>query len=143
MERLAEFEHHVVGYVDHVVDRPLPYFGEGFRQPLGRRTDLDAADDRRGVPWTKVWVFHNDSGERPDFLIARWVVGAGLAQFGAGECRDLPGHPHYAEAIGAIRGQLKFENGVADNLAQRSPNFGIGVQDENPLVVFTEAKFFF
>ena len=49
VQRLAQFEHHVVGRVDDVVERAHPAQFEPAPDPDRRRADLDAGHRERGV----------------------------------------------------------------------------------------------
>ena len=57
VQRLADFEHDVVGHVDDVADRPHAGEVQTALQPVRRRSNLDAAHDRRGEPRTADGVF--------------------------------------------------------------------------------------
>ena len=49
VQRLSEFEHHVVGRIDDVVERAHPAQFEPAPEPRGRRPDLDSGHRERGV----------------------------------------------------------------------------------------------
>ena len=60
VQRLAQLEHHVVGDVDHVVQRPPARGDDPLGEPLGRRPDLDAADEPRGVACAQLGIVDLD-----------------------------------------------------------------------------------
>ena len=64
VERLPHLQHHEVGDVDDVVDRPRAVGGEPLPQPAGRRADRDAGDDAADVARAEVGVENLDAGRR-------------------------------------------------------------------------------
>ncbi len=54
VRRLAEFEHHQIGRVDHVGDRSHPRALDARDDPRGRRNDLDVTKDRDREATTEV-----------------------------------------------------------------------------------------
>jgi hypothetical protein len=76
MERLAGFEHHVVGDIDHVVNRANTTALESVTQPHGRGRNRNVVDDPRRIPGAQPRVFDGQTnpfaGSRIFFGRARW-----------------------------------------------------------------------
>ena len=63
VHRLAERQHHVVGDVDHVADRPLAGRHQARLQPQRRRAHLHVGEDAHAEPRAKVEVFDLDRNQ--------------------------------------------------------------------------------
>src|SRR4051812_18817238 len=60
MQRMSEREHHVVRYIDDVVDRTKADLFQPFGDERGGRLDGDVADDKRGVTRAHLRRFNAD-----------------------------------------------------------------------------------
>ena len=114
MQRLAGFQHHQVGDVHHVVDRPHAGLLQALAQPQGRGTHLQAAEGR--------------DAEQPPGLDRHLAVGAaaqGLHRLGgrwhrsepgaaAAEGGHLPGDALHRQAVGAVGGDRQLQHLVIE-----------------------------
>jgi hypothetical protein len=103
VERLAHLVHHEVGDVGDVVDGALADGLKPLHEPLGRRRDLHAAHDARGVARAEVFVLDTtdvNSSARPPTLFA---VRLGQRDARARERGGLARDAEVREAVGAVR----------------------------------------
>ena len=117
VQRLRGQQHHVVGDVDDVVDRPLPGGHQPRLQPQRRGPDLDVGEDAGGEARAELGDLDRDRGV---------VVGLALAgrlgvllprrrrQLGAGDRVDLAGDAVDAEAVDPVRVELELEHRLGD-----------------------------
>ena len=71
-----------------------------------------------------------------------WERRGGIFNRRASEDRNLAGDAEVAEPVGAVRSDLKFENGFGrEKLRERSSGNGLGRQDQKALGVLGEAEF--
>ena len=63
MERLTEFEEHIVRGIDHRVDRPHPAVEQTALHPPRRRPDRHPADHSRHIPWAEGRIGDFDRGQ--------------------------------------------------------------------------------
>ena len=127
MERLAEFEHNEVRYVDHVVDRAN---ADGFKfgpQPPGAGTDLDIVEQARRVIRAGLAGVRGDQHRQVRRRVAahgRFHGIDGVTEGLTGERRHLSRQPDVAEQVGAVRSNFEVEDRVvreqaADGCADR------------------------
>lgn len=115
VQRLAELEHDVVGYVHDVVDAAQ---ADGFQtpdEPVGAGADADALDQAGDVEGTEIRLQDLDAGQAVD--------GGGLGKLGRIRRRrqhaslegggDLVGQAQVTEAVGAVAGDFHVQHGVA------------------------------
>ena len=140
VQRLAHLQHDEVRHVDDVVDRALPGRGQAPLQPLRRGADADAADDRRDVAAADVGVGDLDGRRLRDRRPLLRVLDLRLAHGLAGQRRHLAGDAEHGEVVGPVGRGRDVEHGLAEHLAQRRPDGGRVVEDEDALVLIGEAE---
>ncbi len=142
VERLPEFEHDVVGDVHDVVERTPAGGDDPLGEPVGRRANLDAADDPRGVAGAELRLVdrHRDllGGRATSLLRGRGGNRRARAQDGAG----LAGDPRHREAVGPVRGDLELEDAVgqAAILGEGRTDRGVLGQDQEATVVGAQRR---
>ena len=131
---LAVFQHHIVGDVHNVIDRPDAAGAEPLPHPLGGGADLHVPHHPGGVPGTEVrvrglYVQQVRKGALRPALNLRVVELEGLAE---GD-RRLPGQADDAEAVRAVGGDFKFHHMVvrADDGADVVSGLAVLVEDED------------
>ena len=146
VQGLALFEHHQIGDVNHVVDRPEPRALEPALKPSGRRADLHAREGRQA--------------EQPALLDPVLDVRANgqgrcgdrgcccrQAQGGTGQGGHLTGDAQHREAIGAIRRDRQFQNLIVETKQgpNGTPHRGQGLQsvieDDDAVRTVGESQF--
>jgi hypothetical protein len=145
VHRLADREHHVVGDVDDVVDRPLSRRDQPLAQPERRRANLDVLEDARGEAQADVGV-----GDLDARVVLRAVaagrLGVGgcrvLAQRSAGRRVDLTCDPVDRQAVGSVRRDLELERLVGDrqDIGERRAGGERVAEDHDPLVLVAQAQ---
>ena len=125
VQRLRREQHHVVGDVDDVVDRPLARRGEPRLQPRRRGAKRHLGEHPGGEARTEL---RNLDGDRR--VVRRLALAGGLGillprrlgQWSAAERVHLPRHPVDAEAIHPVRVDLELEDGLGNrqDLGKRS-----------------------
>ena len=89
---MPQFQQHVVGYIDDVVDRALTHGLESALEPLGRGANLDAAHDAADIARAIVWCLDID----PHIFCDGWAtfshLDVGKTEGIASECVDLAGN---------------------------------------------------
>ena len=112
MHGLAVFEHDVVGDVDDVVDGAHTAVAQSLAHPARRRSDLDVFHHARGVARAEVAVLNVNVDKVGDAAAA--AVRLGRVQLkGALERRArLAGKANDGKAVGAIRRDLKLDDGI-------------------------------
>ena len=143
MQRLAGEEHHVVGDVDDVVDRPLPRGREPRLEPERRRSDLDVGECPRREPRAEFGYLDRDRGEVGDVPFAGrlGVLGPGRRrQIGTGDGMDLPADAVDAEAVGAVGGDLEVEDRLGDrqHLGERRAGCPGALEDCDPVRILAD-----
>ena len=117
VQRLAGQQHHVVGDVDDVVDRPLAGGDQAGLEPERRWADRDVDERARREPRTEIGNVHPHRCDLGDVAVAgRLRIGrpGRTRQLGAAQCMDLARHPEDAEAIGAVGCDLELEHLLGD-----------------------------
>ena len=141
VERLVVFQHHEVGYIDHIVDGAQAGAGEALLQPGRGGADGYALDERGGVAAAQIGVGDVDADLLAD---GRPLFGIFRRRFGdapAGERRHLVRHAQHREAVQPVGGQLQIEDAVAQVVGQRRAQGGVGGQDDDAAVVVAQAQF--
>src|SRR5207237_574759 len=112
VQRLAALEHHVVGDVDHVVDRAHAETLEPAAHPQRRRTDLHSTHDARHVTVAQSAVadLHTDTIGGGWSLLRQARLRH--AQPGPGKRRHLAGDAENRQAIAAIGCDGHLEHAV-------------------------------
>ncbi len=154
MSGLAELEHHVVGGVHHVVDRPHPCQGETAGEPRRGRPDLDPGERPDGESGTELGVVDLERGERLDRRTRRELgeprhrpeVDA------RGWQRAVPAAPPRSRATPAMhQASGRLASTATSNTTSRLDAEGVGErlpgrghprlrEDEQPLVVVREPE---
>ncbi len=142
VQRLAGFEHHVVGDVDDIVDRPHAHGAQPLLQPLRRRADGDLADFPGGVTGTEFRRFDADLVPGPGGGQGRYPVHQ-RTQRTVGETADLAGDAAHTGAVGPVGRQVHLDHRVAqvEGLGERATGLQLCVQVENAAVVLVQAQF--
>ncbi len=146
MQRLGGQQHHVVGDVDDVVDRPLSGRHQPFLQPQRRGTDLHVGEDARREPRAELRNLDLDRRVVPDLPLPGCVsvlLPGRIGELRLGDRMDLARHPVDAEAVDPVRVHLELEHRLAhrQNLAQRGPRFGPVLQHHDPGGVVADLQF--
>ena len=115
---LAGEQHHVVGDVDDVVDRPLAGRGQPLLEPERRRADRDVGEHAGGEARAQLGHLDRHRGVVGD-LAARPSAAASsthgsAASSARGDRVHLARDPVDAEAVGAVRGDLELEHRLGD-----------------------------
>ena len=117
MQRLAGGEHHVVGDVDDVRDRPLAGRHQPLLQPQRRRPDLHVLEHARREAQADLGVGDLDAG-----VVLRAVVAGGLGvrvgrvrgERRRGDRVNVARHAVDAHRVGPVRRDLELEHLVDD-----------------------------
>ena len=145
VQRLPGQEHHVVGDVHDVVDRPLAGRGQAGLQPCGRLADRDVLQHPRGEAGAQLRALHVDvhtvhrsrrSGVRRPGLGCEHGSRGGV---------QLAGDPVDAEAVRPVGGDLQLEHLHRDGESVRERRSGGWravdlVEDEDALAARSDLK---
>ncbi len=142
VERLAQFQHDVIGDIHDVVDRPHPGASQPLLHPLGRRPDLHPLDQCRGIAQAQVGVADHDAGEVGvgDPRGGQVVRGRRVPQGLPGQRGDLTRDPDGALQVAERALDVELQDRVAQVVGQRHADRRIGGQDEDPLVFVAQVK---
>ena len=134
VHRLSDLEHHVVGDVDDVVDRP----DAGGREPIGepRRRGPDAdlehlrAVPRAQRPASSIVRGRSTESAMPARPGCAWasppVHVSGQPQRQAPDCRRLAREAHVTQAVRPVRGDLEVDDGLGSGLDAPPPRIRAG-----------------
>ena len=142
MHRLPQFQHHVIGDIDHRVNAADAAAPQALEHPQGRfRLGIDGTNDPACVAAAGV------AGAQAD----RQLVRDGrrhrrdreIPQRGTQHCRNFPGKPADTEAVAAIRCQVDLDHFVVErqNGAQIGAGAEVSGQLEQPGLVGGESQF--
>ena len=129
MQRLSQFEHHVVGRVDHVVQRAHPAQLQPPAHPERRGPDLDSANRQRRVARAQLGREYLDPSASPRAappsaaLAPAWQLrglDGRLLELQSEQRRDLARQAQDRQAIAAIGRDRDIEHGVVET-ADRAP----------------------
>ena len=140
MVGLTHLEHHVVGDVDHVVDRAHARQGQPPRQPRRRGPDGHPFEDDGSEPRTEVLGLHLDRG------LALAVPHRGVLRYREGNTElggQVSGHAGDRHRIRAVRGDVELEDDVglhAERLLQPGAGLGLDPEDEDAAVVVRQLE---
>ena len=126
VQRLSGEQHHVVGDVDDVVDRPLAGRDQPRLQPQRRGADRHLGEHAGGEARTKLRDLHGHRRVVRRLALAgglRVVLPRRLGQRSAAERVHLPRHPVDAEAVDAVRGDLELEHGLRESAGPRRAEY--------------------
>ncbi len=146
MQRLRGHQHHVVGDVDDVVDRPHPGADQPRLEPERRRPDLDVGEHPRREARAELRHLDRDRGVVGDLPFTRrlGVLRPGrLRQVGVGDRVNLPGHSVDAEAVDAVGGRFQLDHrvGYRDHLGERRPGRDTVLgEDSDPIRVVADLE---
>ena len=140
VQGLARLQHHVVGYVDDVVDGAHTRAQEALLHPRRRRPHLDALDDAGGEAGAEVGRLDCDGDELTDATPGVAVGAIWFAQGLAGDGGHLAREAEHAEQVGAVRPGRDVEHDVADGLDQGHARARVRGQHEDAVVVVAEAQ---
>ena len=141
MAGLAQLEHHIVGHVDHVVNRPHAHRDQPVGQPLRGVTNDDPVQDPHREPATQVGV--DDLHRHPAGGI---LPGLHRCRVGKGERHSLsggqvPGHPGHRHGVGPVGVDLQVVDNISPDpqrLGQGDTRLVPGTQNEDAVVVVTQ-----
>ena len=142
VERLATFQHHVVGDIDDQPERAHAALLQALRHPVGRGAVLHASEDARRVA-RAVGRLDDDLGQGVHVRPVLLEGDVGLAQRAAQQRRELARDAYYGEAVGAVPGDLQVKDRLAfrqDVGQRRARNCG-GVEFHDAAVVVGEGQF--
>ena len=146
VKRLGGHQHHVVGDVDDVRDRPHPGGDQPSLEPGRGGRDTDALEGADGEPRAQIRdldVHRRDLGDRPRTgrgdLLGR---PRRRRELGTGDRVQLARDPVDTHAIDPVRIQVELQHGLGDrqHLLQPRPGVGIGVEHHDPVVVLAELE---
>ncbi len=141
VQRLAGQQHHVVGDVHDVVDRPLPGGRQPRLQPQRRRADRDVLEHARGEARAQLGAARRSISTPAGSPGAAGILGPGRRrQRRAGGGVQLAGDAVDAEAVGAVGRHLELEHVGRDrqHVVQRRARRELGV--ERQLVEHHDAR---
>ena len=138
--RLAELEHDVVGGVHDVADRALAGRQQAHLDPVGRWTDVDAADPATDEPWAQAGVEHLDAEALRDRPARLRHIGRRQSERRAGQRGHLAGKPDHRQRVAPVRLDVDVEDRVAEQLGQRTSERRVGRQDQDAVGVRGQAE---
>ena len=144
MQRLARFQHHVVGHIYHVVDAADAHLLQGALQPIRAGCDLHAADHAGSVARAQLAIFDPHRHrllDRPARLVK---LHFGQFKRAAGRSADFARDADDAVEVGPVRRDFQVIDHVAAAAAkifsERLADFGVRAQDQQPLDQVAHAK---
>ena len=140
VQRLAPFQHDVVGHVDDVVDGPHAGIGEPPLHPARRRADGDVLEQGRRIARRQVRVGDLDTNLAGDRLACSLGDGRRQGQGLAGESGDLAGHADDRQAPGHVRRDLDLEDDVAEIIDERFPDRRVVIENDDAFMFLVDAK---
>ena len=114
VQGVPQFQQHVVGDIDDVVDRALTHGLQSALEPLGRGTNLDAAHDAAGVARAIIWCLDVDPHV---FCGGRSAFGhlcVGKTEGVASECVDLAGNAQETQAVWTVGRNFEVNDHVVE-----------------------------
>ena len=139
VQRLAPFEHDVVGNIDDVGDRAHPGVGQPPLHPAGRGADLHLLEQHRGVARRQPGVFDEDADLSLDRLPCRLNDVRRELERLAGQRGDLAGHADQRQRPRQVRRDFQLQHHVAHEIDQRRADGGLVFQENNALVFLVDA----
>ena len=136
VQRAAEREHHVVGDVDRVRDRPLAGGRQPRLHPLGRGADPRVVEEPADVARAARRVVHAHLYRLRVDRAVRLAAGHRL-QLGVEDGRDLAGDPVDREQVGAVEARLRLDHLLAErqDFGQRRAGVDRLAEHDDPRVV--------
>ena len=101
---MSALNHHVVGHIHEIVERPDAGRLQTPLHPGGRGCDLYPTDHPRSIAGAQVGVGDRDAGLRGDGWPALLYTRFTGSQRRVGQGRDFPGEPEHAETVSTVRG---------------------------------------
>jgi hypothetical protein len=143
VQRLRAQQHHVVGDVDDVVDRPLPGRGQAGLQPKRRGSDGDVGEDASGEARAELGNLDRDRSvvSHVSPALGNRVLRPGLGSQRRRRDRvDLAGDSPDAEAVDPVRRHLQLEHrlGQRQNLRQRRSRRWLSIEHEDAVGVVAD-----
>ena len=140
MQRLVILQHHEIGNIHHVADRPQPGPRKPFLQPLRRRPDTHPVNHRSGIAAAQIGIGDGDADpfrrRRPRLP----VTGIRLGHPPPGKRRHFVGHAQHREAIQAVGGKIQIQNRIAQIIRQWRPQRRIIGQNHNPGMILAQPQ---
>ena len=151
MHGAAHLHHHVVGCIDHIVDRLLADGPEAGRHPLGRGLHLHPANDHAEEPITQFWLVDADGHITMGHIVLaslhleveRARPGNALQSHAGDPVRShLPGDPHVREPVSPVRRHLHVHPDIveAERLDQRLARRDIPGQEHDARLIPAQAE---
>ena len=140
MERLRGHQHHVIGDVDGVGDRPLAGGHQPGLEPERGGADGDVGEQPGGEARAELRHLHRDGGVVAHVAVTgrlRVLLPRRRRESRTGDRVDLAGDAVDAEAVAPVRGHLDLQHRLAQrqHLAQRRAGGKLGVELDDALVV--------
>ena len=144
MHGLAQFHHHIVGHVHHVVDGTDVHSPEQFLHPFRRFRHLDILHHPHGEPGAQVFALDFHLGT-VGCAAGGFVPGGQLGQTQAlSQHRgSFPGQAQHVEAVAAVGGQVDIQHHIIQpqQFLHVHPDGSVFRQDEDPVPLFRQQQF--
>ena len=152
VHRLVQLEHHVVGRIDHVVDRADPHRRKPPREPVGRRRHAHPSENGAEEAGTTFRVLDRNphpAGRRGRtgargrrHRTARRAGERRKPELHAVRDRELPGNSLVAKEVGTVGRDVEDETGIRQRhgLEQRRARRGVGGKLPEALMVVAESQ---
>ena len=109
VQRLAEFQHHIIGHVDDRADAAQAAALEALSHPVRRsRARIHPAQDATAIQWARLLRASTQSRSGARQLL--FGFGGDRLERAARNRRDLARHAEYAQAVAPVRRRLDRES---------------------------------
>ena len=140
MQRLTPLEHHIVGDIDDVVDRPHAGGGQRVLHPLRRWTHPDPVNQDGGVARASLRILDLNAGS-PLRSWTRLAIGSRRLPYRAiRQRRDLSRDSQDREVIRPIGRRFDIQDHIAQDIRQRRPWLSVGLQFEYAFVLVRQSQ---
>ena len=139
---LPQFQHHIVGYIDHHIEAAHPAAPQPLGKPVGgARRHVDVAHRPPGISRAvarRAQLHRQVSRARRDA-----AVFGRHAQFRAGQRRHFARDAEHAEAVTAVGGEFQFDDGVGEVevVGKRRADRGVRVEQKHPVGLLRQTEF--
>ena len=145
VQRLARFQHHVIGHIHHVADAADADLFQGALQPIRAGGDLHAANHAGRVTRAQLRIFDPHRHQLFDAAAGFGELDLRQLQRVAGHGADLARDADDAVQVGPVRRDFQVIDhvaaGPAEILGERLADLGVLAQDEQPLHLVPQAEF--
>ena len=138
VEGLVKLQHHIVGNIHYIVDGAQAGAGKAVLQPVRRRANFDAGDDRGGVARAEVRVGYSNLGEGVHRGAGFGIADVRHAHGLAGDGADFPGDAEDGQAVAPVGGKFQLQKSVAQRFLQGRANRRVVGQDDDALVLVAD-----